>query len=457
MNFYDSKKRNNLKKTLKTSKNIKIILKIDTFGSLKLKYKMKLNPRILFILSYLICFSSFSQKLSLKDALKLGLNQNLELKSLAFNVESHEADTITARLRQNPIFNTQDLFLLNSNYFPNGTSMFGPKNRQTWFQVTKPFVLPQHRNNKIALAHQNLVQEQKNYKESERAILMNIANIWITVWYSQKQLSILLEAKQNLDSLVSINKLRFKNQVISQSDLMRVELLANQFSVRIKTANQDVNNALTQLRYELGGNQNVSIDTADNDLFSSYQFAKYDSLLQFALTNRSDIAVSKSTVDVSIANIKYQKSLVLPTPELGVIINPQNTIPYAGFYGTIVFPIFSRNQGEIKKSMILKNQAEISLLKNQKLIQSEVLSAFQTYDLQRSNLQKYTTYIEMSDKILSNVKYNYLAGGTNIVDYLEAQRSWIETQQQYFDIQYNYRSSLVQMLYTTGIIQNIIK
>jgi cobalt-zinc-cadmium efflux system outer membrane protein len=402
-----------------------------------------------------LCFLSFSQKISLKQALLLAVEQNPDLKIVACNVTMHEADTITAALRPNPIFNTQDLFLLNSNYFPAGTSMLGPKNRQTWFQLTKPFVLPAQRKNKIVLAHQNLVQEQKNYKESERNVLINVANQWINVWYAQKQLDILKEAKENLDSLVLINNLRYKNQVISHSDLMRVELLANQFSVKIKTATQSVQNAMTELRYSLGGNQNLEIDTTDNLIFTKYNSTNYDSLLRFALMYRSDIQVAKSTIDVANANIKFQKTQALPTPELGFILNPQNTLPYAGFYGTLVFPIFSRNQGEIKKSSIIKYQSEIALQANEKLIQTELLNAYQMFKQQKENLEKYRDYIQLSDKILANVRYNYLAGGTNIVDYLEAQRSWIDTQQQFFEIEYNFRGSLLQMLFTAGIIQQI--
>ncbi len=409
---------------------------------------------VLFLFSCL-WFYSFSQKISLKQALTLAVEKNPELKVLACNVTMHEADTITAALRPNPIFNTQDLFLLNANYFPAGSSLFGPKNRQTWFQLTKPFILPAQRKNKIALAHQNLVQEQKNYNESERNVLMHVANQWINVWYAQKQLDILKEAKENLDSLVLINNLRYKNQVISHSDLMRVELLANQFSVKIKTATQSVQNSMMELRYTLGGDQKLEIDTTDNLIFSKYNFTNYDSLLRFALMYRSDIQVAKSTIDVANANIKFQKTSALPTPELGFILNPQNTLPYAGFYGTLVFPIFSRNQGEIKKSNILKNQSEIALHANEKLVQTELLNAFQMFKQQKENVDRYTGYIQMSDKILANVRYNYLAGGTNIVDYLEAQRSWIDTQQQFFEIQYNFRGSLLQMLYTAGIIQQL--
>lgn len=417
---------------------------------------MKSQKQVLVsILFSCLCFYSISQKISLTQALSLAIEKNPDLKILGYNVTMHEADTITAALRPNPIFNNQDLFLMNSSYFPAGSKMFGPKNRQTWYQITKQFVLPNQRKNKILLAHQNLVQEQKNYKESQRNILILAANQWVNVWYAQKQLDILKEAKQNLDSLVLINNLRYKNQVISHSDLMRVELLANQFSVKIKTAVQGVQNSIMELRYTLGGSQNIEVDTSDNLIFSKFNGINYDSLIRYALAYRSDIQVAKSTLDVAEANIKYQKTLALPVPELGFIFNPQNIQPYAGIYGTIVFPIFSRNQGEIKKSTIFKNQSEIALHANENLVQTELMNAYQMFKQQKDNVEKYNNYIQISDKILANVRYNYLAGGTNIVDYLEAQRSWIDTQQQFFEIQYNFRSSLLQMLFTAGIIQQL--
>lgn len=157
-------------------------------------------------------------------------------------------------------------------------------------------------------------------------------------------------------------------------------------------------------------------------------------------------------MDVAEANIKLQKSSVLPTPELGLIYNPQNKTQYMGVFATLEIPIFSRNQGEIKKSQTIKQQTEQDLKTTEVQIQSEILTAYRTYQTQNQNVQNFSKLLTQSQTILGSVKYSYLRGGTTIIDLLEAQRSWLDTQHQYYDILQQYRQSYIDLLYTSGLI-----
>lgn len=399
-------------------------------------------------------FTLFSQNLfNLQKALQTAKANNPILKTEHYNINIAEANIITAKLSPNPILNNQSLQLMQPSFFPANTTWANGKNRQVWWQLTKPFQMPALRKNKIDFAKQNVTLSQKNYDETERLLFREVATKWLDVWTAQKQLDILQVAKNNTDSLVVINKLRLKNQVITQTDLSRTELLANQYALQINAAEQNYKNETANLKFLLGVNDNLSIDTSDNFIYTFPP--NIDTLIQKALTTRSDILALKTTIDVNNSNIKLQRSLAWPTPELGAIYNPQNTIPYAGFFGTIQIPIFSRNQGEIKKSNLLKQQAEQNLITTQKQIQIEIFTAFNTYQIQKQNLTKFNGILVQSGEILNNVKYSYLRGGTTIIDFLEAQRSWLDTRQQYYSILQLYRDSYIKLLYTTGLINQM--
>jgi cobalt-zinc-cadmium efflux system outer membrane protein len=174
---------------------------------------------------------------------------------------------------------------------------------------------------------------------------------------------------------VMTNQNRYKNQVITQTDLYRTELLSKQYAIQYKTAMQEFVNRQTELRFLLGVQDSISVDMGDNFLFSIP--AGIDSLLTQSLQSRSDIIATKSLIEVSNSNIKLQKSLAYPQPELGVIWNPKNSIPYLGIYATIDLPFFNRNQDEIKKSYLLKNQAEQHLVTIQSQLQTEIKTATQ--------------------------------------------------------------------------------
>ena len=412
------------------------------------------DTSLLLVLLCSIYLPSFAQSnYTLQRALQTAKANNPVLKSEYVNVNIAEADIITARQRPNPTLNNQSLQLSKGSYFPAGTDWSNGKNRQVWWQLTKQFQLPAMRRNRIDFAEKNVALSQKQFNETERELFQDVASKWVDVWTAKKQVDLLQLAKNNTDSLVVINKLRFKNQVITQTDLARTELLAAQYALQIKAANQNYKNELLNLKYLVGVQEDIAVDSTDN--FTGVFPASMDSLLQSALNNRSDIQALKYKIDAANSNIKLQKALAWPVPELGAIYNPQNTIPYVGFYGTIQIPIFSRNQGEIRKSNLIKQQTELGLISVQKQIQTEITTSFNAYQTQKVNLESFKPLIDQSTFILNNVKFSYLRGGTSIIDYLEAQRSWLDTQQQYYETLQLYRQSYIQLLYASGLINQM--
>jgi cobalt-zinc-cadmium efflux system outer membrane protein len=180
-----------------------------------------------------------------------------------------------------------------------------------------------------------------------------------------------------------------------------------------------------------------------------------DTLIAQAIRERPDVRAARLAVLLAETNIKYQKSLVLPQPELGMIWNPQNTIPYLGFFGTVRVPLFDRNQGEIERSRFQRMQADEGVRNAQVRIETEVRAAYQTYQTEKENLRKYSLMLTQADLVLDNVRYAYLKGGTTIIDFLDAQRSWFDTQQLYLNARLSYFQSYIQVLYVTGIINQL--
>lgn len=391
--------------------------------------------------------------LSLQKALQQARSSNPVLKAEQYNMNIAESDIITARLRPNLKLNNQTLQLVNQDHFAPNTNWGNAKNQQVWWQLTKTFQLPSQRQYKVTYSQQSYALSQKNYTETERNLFHGVANKWLEVWIAQKQLDILLLANKNIDSLAHINKLRYEKQVITQSDLLRTELLADQYEIQIETAERNYSNELKTLKLQLGIADSISIDTSSSVILSLP--AQLDSLIKEAHAKRADLQVAQGNIELANTNMKLQKSLALPQPELGMIYNPQNTIPYVGFYGTIDLPFFSRNQGEIKKSLYLKAQTQQNLTTIEKTIEIEVSNAYGTYLTQQKNIEHYKKILIQSERILSSVRYAYLKGGTTIIDLLEAQRSWLDTRQQYYDTEMEYRRATIELLFVTGLINQL--
>ncbi|RME14688.1 MAG: TolC family protein, partial [Bacteroidetes bacterium] len=363
----------------------------------------------------LLCHAAQAQNVyTLQKALQTARINNPFLKREQININIAENEITTAKLYPNPILENEQYYLPNPQNFVPGTELFNPQNTQMLIKYMQPIPIAGQRKNKISLAKLNFEISKYDYMEFERGFYLDVANKWQEAWIAQKQLEIIQFAKNNIDSLVLINQVRYKNQAITQTELYRAELLAKQYALELINAKQEVINRLNELNFLLGVNDNLMVDLSGNEFYLlTYE---QDSLLQYAISKRSDVLQSILQMDAATANINLQKSLSYPEIQLGFVFSPQNGITYLGPSFTLVLPIFDRNQGEIKKSYLLKEQANRQYNALQSQIQTEFSVAYANYRLHQENLKNYESMLQQAQTILDNVKYAYLKGGTTIID-----------------------------------------
>lgn len=393
-------------------------------------------------------------RVSLRQALQQARTASPVLQTQFLNADVARADVVTAALKPNPVLNNQTLLLLRPSLYPEGTSVFNPQNHQIWWQLTKRFQRPIQRRTRVELAERNVALVQSQYADAERNLLTDAANAWLDAWSARVRYDLLLQAQANVDSLVRINEVRLRNQVITQTDLIRTRLLSEQYTLQLRSTQQEYRGALQALRFFLGTTDSLDIDAAAPVEWLAVE-APPDTLLSQTLARRPDVEAARRNIFAAQSNLAYQKVAWLPVPELGAIWNPQNGIPYLGAYGTVEIPIFSRNQGEIQKARVQQVQAERNLRAVQVQAQTQLIAAYQTYQTQRGNVERFRSILDQSDRVLNTVRYAYLRGGTTIIDFLEAQRSWFDTRQLYNDALLQYRRSYVQLLSATGRIQDL--
>lgn len=409
--------------------------------------------KIVLLLSLVVGKGYAQNVISLTQALKTATEQNPYMKVGALEVDASRADIVTAKLRPNPILNNQSLQALRPSQLANNPKLLTGESMQTWWQLTKEFQLSGQRKNRIDYANQNVKLAEKEYAEFQRGLYTDVAFKWVEAWNTRKQIDLLKTAVNNIDTLVTINSYRFKKQIITETELYRTQLIAKQYKIQISELNQELRQQLNELQLMIGAKENLSISTSADLGVDS--FLKVDSLLADAYASRTDLQYFQTRQGVMESNIKLQQSLAFPRTEAGFIYNPQNTLPYFGIYATVELPFFDRNQGEIKKAKVQREQAITQIEAVQNTIRTEVQNASLQRETNQNNLKSYALITEQADQILKNVRYSYSVGGTTIIDFLEAQRSWLETQQQYTNLLHKYHQSQIQLLSVTGLINKL--
>ncbi len=389
------------------------------------------------------------------QALQEARANNPDLKVVKYNIDIAASDTITAGLKPNPVLNLQVLQLLDPHFLPENTTIIGQGARQFWSQLTKQFQVKNQRKNKIDFAQSKYEMSKIMYENTERNLYFVVANQWLDTWILQKRVKIIRESQANIDTLVKINENRLKNEVITKTEVIRTQILSQQFDAQLIALNRDYINNLRILKYLIGTNDSLTI--SEGQFMNMEINETADTLLNKALDERTDVKIAQSQVKIGESNLKLQKSLATPRPEFGVIWNPQNAVAYGGLFATFPLPIFDKNQGEIQKAKISIDQANAAMQTLDWQIRNELSRAYFDYETQKLRLNEFKRIVEQSQVVLSTIRYAYLRGNTTIIDFLDAQRTSYSSQQDYNDALYNLKQSYINLLFVSGQLEKLAK
>lgn len=412
----------------------------------------------------LLCNTIFAQQpssLTIRSVIDIAKEKSFYLKSKRYNVDIVGSDVTTAGLRPNPIFNNQNLFVLNKNrahylsVLPTSSTdnIFDSENNQLWFQITKPIQLGQLRQSKISFSLQGHELSKLNYAKDESDYFFEIGNQFIHAFSLYKSILILTEIKSINDSIIAINENKLENGMISPTDVTRIRLTSELYFLKIKLFELDYRNDITKLKYELGIDDSIILE--EMIIVNPQLPLNKDSIILQGFSNRYDIRLAKCSTSYYSKNITFQKSLSYSYFEGGIILNPQNSISYAGTYATIGLPVFDRNQGGIQKSQVLYKQSQVYLESIKNKASVSMLNAYDTYTASKEIADKYSETLVRGKMVFQSVKYNYLRGNTSVLDFLEAEKSYLNLSIQYKDALSRYQMAYINLLYNLGLINKI--
>jgi len=405
--------------------------------------------RIKLLLAFLLAntLTQAQVSLSLQDAFSIAVKNNPFYKAEKYNLEIAKTAIATAGLHLNPSVSVASSVVPSSKYFAPGTGFFAPDNRQTNFQISKVFQVGGQLKYKVQSAKSDLVVVNSNLSQSEWNLLGAVGAKWLDVWYAEEKVRLIAKAKINSDTLLKVNQIRLKNQVITTTEFTRTQINDEQYRIMQLSALQLLKSESNNLSAMLGINDNLLIDKKE-EWFPAILPQNYDSLLRLAMANRKEIQLSKNLSDKAKINVSLQQAIAKPQPEVGINYSPQNRIPYVGLFVAIPLPISDKNQGEIARAKIAVSQADAMTNAYTLQISKEVRNAYDEYLTNKNNWEKFSDLNKKSEDVLQNVKMSYLKGGTTILDYLEAEKSWFDMQSQYYEAMFKFRKSYLQLLFT---------
>lgn len=179
-----------------------------------------------------------------------------------------------------------------------------------------------------------------------------------------------------------------------------------------------------------------------------------DSLIARAGTRRPDLLAATERVHARRSDVSFARSLLLPTPSVGVVAQPHDPFISGSHYGLAVglaFPLVNWFSGERSRAVKSLRLAELARDRQTIQIRGEVMIAQDSLNMARALVYRYHAgALALSDSALAMARYAYASGATSLVEVFDALRTLSAVRAEYVTALRDYRVSVFALRRAAG-------
>jgi cobalt-zinc-cadmium efflux system outer membrane protein len=362
------------------------------------------------------------------------------------NIDEARANEITANLRPNP-----QLSIVLDEFPVFNPSILSPNSAQWTPTVTQLIERQGKRHLRFQSAQLATQETRSDTQDLERTLLFNLKDAFIRLLTAKSVLQLAQDNLSYYDKVIEVNTERYKAGDVAKIDLQRVELQRSQFE-------SDYQNALVNLqqaKLDLLNLMNDKTPVEQFDVLGEFDFhdviPDLGEVRMAALSVRPDLQSAQSATQKAEIDHKLAWANGSSDPTLGLEYQRTQSINTLGLDLQIPLRIFDRNQGE-------KQRTQIEIERSQHLreaLQSGVLrdvdSAHATLRSVLRLLKPYRDrYIPEADQVRETISFSYAHGGASLLEFLDAQREYRDTQLAYRNLIASYLSAVNQLNLAVG-------
>lgn len=285
---------------------------------------------------------------------------------------------------------------------------------------------------------------------------------YLTVMQNKLLLAVQLSSYQAMNQLAKSDSIRFKLGAITHSDARQSKVEAVTMLNEVYHAEAEWKSSLINLSLSLGLKQTDTLFVTLGDFTSFERNFNIQHLIIEAQNNRADLLAALQNKNISQNLLKLAKANRVMDLELnggiGYSSYVRNAIAPTPSFTTvsagITIPLqFSNNRsGELKAAYFTNQQVDIQYRQIELQIQTEIVQAYFNYQAFQKQVQQFNNGLLIEAKaVLDGKIYSYKRGETSLLEVLNAQRTYNELQQSYYQTLYNYAAALVELERATGI------
>src|SRR6185437_950131 len=441
---------------------------------------MKKISTIIILLSACIPFFLFAQDTtlqhlpanwSLEACIKYAEQNNIQINSLRLSTNSAEEDVQQAKAAVLPnLSGTVSQSLLNGkakntttgNFQPNTnfSSSYGLSSSLTLYNGG--YLKNNIKYNQLALQSSNL-----NVQETENNITLSITQAYLNILLAGENITYLKEILNTSQEQLKQGQQRFDAGALSKKDFVQLQAQAATDQYNLVNANNSYRLNVVTLKQilQLPSAYDLNINVPDT-IIVDQSYPALDSAQPAAQNARPEVKNSELGIQLAQTNLELIKASAKPTVSLGAELatnysgnqnykygSQLNNNFYQSLGVTLGIPIYSRrvNKTNIAKAQIQIQQASLSLLNTQTVLDQQVQEAYINLQNALAQYAAATEQLKANEESYKITTAELGLGAINILDLQLQKNLYVQTLQAY--TQAKYTAVLYNKIYSfyTGV------
>ncbi len=389
-------------------------------------------------------------RIDLAQAIHLALEHNHVLKASETQIAQSQADEVTASLRPNPVLTWDSLFIpvfspsqFNRSYLNNITEF------DALFAYT--FERGHKRRARIRAARDQTRVVRSEVKNNARSLTFGVAQQFIGALLAKSTLAFAQKDLSSFRQTLKVSEERYKKGAISKGDLLKIKLQMLQFQSDVSSAQLAYAQALVGLRQLLGYDSVPSNYGVIGHLVYTTLHGNKEDMQSLALNLRPDLKAAKESVTAAKSNFRLAKANGKRDLTASAGYTRVGAANNASFIFNIEIPIFDRNQGNIAHARAAITESQEDEIAAQDAVLSDVSTAFDAVKTGEKVVQLYRSgYLNEAKDSLDISRYAYQRGAVSLLNFLDAERSYRNTQFAYRQTLATYMLAMEQLREAVG-------
>ncbi len=311
----------------------------------------------------------------------------------------------------------------------------------------------------------NVEQAGLSQQQNDEAIIYNISTAYYQIMVYREQLALLKINRETYQKQIDISALKVKKGVALQKDLDKVTVDLNNAESQMRVAESNLTLSENQLKYEMGYpiTDVLTVESMSADKTPAPLAAN---ISQFALNNRTDYRISE--INAKLLEIDESRIKAGGLPKLtayaryGTIGFGDNLsqsfssmTPYSAVGLKLSFPIFDffKRSAQYNQAKFKRLNAQENLKLDEGKYQLQYENARTKMLKEQTNVDNNKRNIELARSVFSTTDLQFQKGTTDLTDWLNAQNSLKEAQNNYLNSLYQFYLAKVELEKAGGTLK----